>query len=249
VADVVQWFGGLVEAGAIQQAGRLLQEGCVDEAEAAATGADFFLHADDLADEHLGLRRVILAGQAFDGLGQAADAARPDDGQRRVKHDSGRFLDGFGKDDRPVGCGWFAGGVVEQAFRGKHALGEAGFLQGFGRANHRGFEDRVGQAVFAAGRVTGEGQTIVGLEMKPQVFRHAGQPEYRGLHADNLAGRQQFVEPPGAGFRVAEGFEAHLQAERLLQAFDDGLGRHAVGHQRQAVDLDDGNVGKRQRRR
>jgi hypothetical protein len=87
------------------------------------------------------------------------------------------------------------------------------------------------------------------LKWKAQVFRHVGQPEYRGLHADQPAGGEQFVEALFAGFRAAEGFETHLQAERFLQALDDEPWRHAVGDQRQAVDLDDGQVGEGERRR
>ncbi len=85
--------------------------------------------------------------------------------------------------------------------------------------------------------------------MKAQVLRQIGQPEYRGLQADQLALVEQLVQPGDAGRLAAEGLEAHLQTERLLQALDDGLGRHAVGDQRQAVDLDDRQVGEREGRR
>ncbi|MPN62309.1 hypothetical protein SDC9_210056 [bioreactor metagenome] len=59
---------------------------------------------------------------------------------------------------------------------------------------------------------------------------------------------EQFVQTGDAGGRVAKGLEAHFQAERLLQPLDDGFGRHPVGDQRQAVDLDDRQVGEGKRR-
>jgi hypothetical protein len=188
----------------------------------------------------------FFVSQTFDRIGQAADAAHADDRQRRVEHDARGFLQRLRNDRRPIRRRRFAGRVIKQPFRSQHALGKACLLQGFRRATDRRFENRVGKLIFAAGRITAIGQHVMGIEVKAQVFRHVGQPENRGLHADHFARSQQFIKPPGAGIRVAEGFEAHLQTKRLLQALDDGFGRHAVSHQRQAVDFDDGDVGEGQ---
>src|SRR5699024_3384686 len=77
-------FGFAQQVG-IQVFTQFLQEGGVHEAESAATGADFLLHADYAADQAAAvIRRPAL--QSADAARQAADAAYANPRQWGVQH-------------------------------------------------------------------------------------------------------------------------------------------------------------------
>ena len=107
------------------------------------------------------------------------------------------------------------------------------------------FGDRVADQVVVAFLAVHD--EVVGVEVEAHVGREIGQPERRGLDADDVALCQQFIEALHALVLVAEGLEVEAHPERLDHALEDGLGRHAEGDQREAGELHERQVGERHR--
>ncbi len=85
--------------------------------------------------------------------------------------------------------------------------------------------------------------------MKAHVFGEIRQPVHGGLQTYHALFLQQGVEPLLTGCGRAEFFEVKFYAKWFLKSLDDGLRRHAIGHQRQAAEFDERQVGEGQRRR
>jgi hypothetical protein len=190
---------------------------------------------------------AVGSGQPRDAARQPAHAAHADQREWRVQHDARGARQRTFPERGEIRARRRLGRVIQLALGREHALCEARFLHVAAGAAHRSLDHRVAHQVLVA--LAPVHQQVVRIEMEAQVARYVGQPEDRGLQADQVPRVQQLVEAAHAGVRVAERLEAHAQAQAAVEAADDGPRRHAVRDERQAVESDKGQVGEGQRGR
>ena len=232
-------FGGRLKARFAADFGGLFEKIGVDIAEACAAGADFFLHAHQMAEKQFLIFGGLLFGQRFDFRRHRAYAFHAREKHRR-EHMFGVFAHGGADEGGQFGGNAFRRPVarerVHHAFGRQRAFGKTRPLQIFGGAALHGFKHGVAEQVVAA--FFAVHHQVVGIEMKAHMRRKIRQPKHRSLQACRLPRRNRFVQRRLPRMLVGEFADIEFQAERFAGVFDDAARRNAVRHQRHTGELD-----------
>ncbi len=129
---------------------------------------------------------------------------------------------------------------------GQGALGEPGFFEGVGGANHGFRENRIADQIIVP--LLAEDHQVVHIEMEPVPTGEIAQPEGAGAATHGRPLGEFVVQGRHGLVRVAEFLPGHFHPEPLGHPFHDAAGVGPEGGQGQAVEPDKGEIAEKQPR-
>ncbi len=232
-----------MQEGGLHHFRAFLKKGRVHKSKAPTPGADFFLHAHDMAQVQI---RPLLAQSlrpSNQPIGQKSYSFDPDQGKGDGKHHLAYGLNSL-DDERLVfqPC-WCLGQIIHFSLGCKGAGGKSGPCQIIGRAADGLGKNRVADQVFIA--FLSIDDQIVGIEMKAQRPWKVGQPEHPGLEPHRDTDGKGLIQFRHGCILVAKSFLYHLNAANGADLAEDMAGSGPVGDKGQSVDPDKGQIAEK----
>jgi hypothetical protein len=216
----------------IQQAGGLLEKGGKHVSKTGPAGAQFLLHANQLA--HIAQCPLLaqFTGPFAHLAGQVTNAANTHHGTRRAQHTPAHLADALARRRCQIHCFRHLLHVVHGPFGGHGSSGETGPEQIFVRTALDIRKDRITDEIVLA--LFSDDHQIVHVKVKAERRRKVGQPVSAGPagHRDTLV--QFCVQRVHGLVRTPELLPKHSASQPFGDPLDDAADFAAVGGQRQA---------------